>query len=50
MIFLIFTEDQYYLPGSLLSHLRAHFSLIIFAGEFAGACLTGALGQGCYNT
>ena len=33
MIFLIFTEDQYYLQGCLLAHPRAHFSLIFLAGN-----------------
>ena len=32
MIFLIFTEDHYYLPGCLLTHPRTHFSLIFCRG------------------
>ena len=47
VIFLIFTEDPYYLARCLLAHPRVHFSRIFFAGKFTGACLTGVLRQGC---
>ena len=39
VIFLIFTEDQYYLLVPVSTSEGAFFTYL-FAGEFAGACLT----------